>query len=76
MYNIQVKDRFFTLMQLMKKAQQAAERKAKKSAKNLQESTPVKQGKESRPSGEVSKKARIMQDGQQAGPSTETKGTW
>ena len=64
-------------MQLMKKAQQAAERKAKKSAKNLQESTPVKQGKESsvRPSGEVSKKARIMQDGQQAGPSTETKGT-
>ena len=57
----QVRDRFFTLMQLMKKAQKAAERKARKSAK-----TPVKQAQSSKPGA---KKAKIMLDGEEPGPS-------
>ena len=49
-------------MQLMKKAQKAAERKARKSAK-----TPVKQAQSSSKAG--AKKAKIMMDGEEPGPS-------
>lgn len=60
-----VRDRFFTLMQLMKKAQKAAVRKARKSAK-----TPTKQTCEKEISPKlVIKKAKIMSDGEEPGPS-------
>lgn len=68
-------------MLLMKKAQKAAERKAKKSAAKTSVKTPVKKNQAKKEanlksSGEFSKKAKIILDEAQPGPSSETKGAW